>query len=218
MGNRPPLSKGEFYHIYNRGTEKRKIFLTKTDYERFLSLLYLANSSESIKIENIRRSERGSTLLTRALEVDRNEPLVAIVSYCLMPNHFHLLLHQQVDNGISRFMQKLVTAYTMYFNTKNERTGALFQGKFKSVHAGEDRYLKYLIAYIHLNPINPKERVTLDDYPYSSYSDLAGILRPQGKILNKTVLPNYFPTPKEFKKEIQGWIGYGSERGSTSLK
>src|SRR6185312_7588170 len=174
MGTRIPLAVKEIYHVYNRGTDKRKIFLDQKDYERFLALLYLSNGTTAVHISNY----QGSTLM-ELLDLDKGEPLVDIAAYCIMPNHFHLLLHQKVDGGISKFMQKLTTGYTMYFNTKYERSGTLFQGKFKSKHAGEDRYLKYLLSYIHLNP---QKRV---DYPYSSYKDFVETERPESKILNK---------------------------------
>jgi putative transposase len=146
------------------------------------------------------------------LELEKGEPLVDIGSYCLMPNHFHLLLHQRQEDGISRFMQKLTTAYTMYFNIKNKRTGVLFQGRFKSKHAAEDRYLKYLLSYIHLNPSNHSA------YKYSSYEDFVDTDRPQGRILNKTFLPVYFDSPKKFAAELEEWLGYRKEyQGSTLM-
>jgi len=211
MGTRGPLAPKEVYHIYNRGTEKRNIFLTERDYERFIALLYLSNSKNPIKMEE----QRGRTL-RELLETERGEPLVDIGAYCLMPNHFHLLLRQREDGGISKFMQKLVTGYTMYFNVKNDRTGTLFQGRYKSKHAGEDRYLKYLMSYIHLNPSalfnSDSARSNLDAhleaYQYSSYADYAGIYRPEGVLLTKDALPLYFPTPADFKRELHEWLQY----------
>lgn len=208
MAIRSPLAPDEFYHLYNRGADKRKIFLAKADYERFVTLLYVANGTQPVRLENIRRSEQGSTLLTRALEVDRGEPLVSIAAYCLMPNHFHLLVRQKKEGGISRFMQKLTTAYTMYFNTKNDRNGTLFQGKFKSEHVGNDRYLKYLLAYIHLNPT---KLANLEQYAHSSYADFVGKSRLQRSILDMNVLPEYFPRPKDFKKEMKEWLKFREE-------
>ena len=205
MGTRNPFAPAEFYHLYNRGTEKRKIFLVKNDYERFVALLYLANGTKPLRLENLRRNEQGRTLLERVLEEERGNPLVSVAAYCLMPNHFHVLVKQNVDAGISRFMQKLSTAYTMYFNTRYKRSGTLFQGKFKSEHANNDRYLKYLIAYIHLNP---KEISIPERYAYSSYADFVGEKRPQAHILNRSVLPEYFRTPAEFRGEIEEWLKY----------
>ena len=205
MGNREPLAPKEFYHIYNRGTDKRKIFDSRADYERFLALLYLSNTTDSIHINNHRH--QGSTLVER-LQIERAEPLVSIAAYCLMPNHFHLLIQEHKEGGISKFMQKLITGYTMYYNIKNERSGTLFQGKFKSEHVGEDRYLKYLLAYIHLNPSKLGKP---EQYIYSSYADFVGEKRLQGKILDTAVLPEYFPSPKSFKKEMKEWLKYRTE-------
>jgi REP element-mobilizing transposase RayT len=212
MATRAPTASDQFYHVYNRGTEKRKTFLSKRDYERFLALLYLANSTEPVRVDNINRNEQGPTLLRRAMELERGEPLVSIASYCLMPNHFHILLRPQAEAGLSRFMQKLCTAYTMYFNTRYQRSGALFQGKYKIRHAEGDRYLKYLIAYIHLNPAKISDPT---NYPHSSYADFAGEERPHGKILDKTALPFYFETPAQFKKEMHEWLTYQEEEHRT---
>lgn len=208
MGNRSPLAPNKIYHIYNRGTDKRKIFLEHRDYARFLSLLYLSNGTSSVHISN----HQGSTLM-ELLSLEKGEPLVDIAAYCLMPNHFHLLLKQKVDGGISKFMQKLTTGYTMYFNTKYQRSGTLFQGKFKSKQTGEDRYLKYLLSYIHLNPSK------YATYPYSSYFDFIGKERPENKLLNRECLPLYFSSPQKFKEELDEWVNYHEEyQGSTLMK
>ena len=145
----------EYYHLYNRGTEKRQIFSSDADRERFLTLLYLSNDSAPVRIDNLMQQahQQGRTLLEVALASERGELLVDLCAYCLMPNHFHLLVRERSNDGISRFMQKLTTGYTMYFNTRRERTGSLFHGKFKAEHAKDNRYLKYLISYIHLNPV-----------------------------------------------------------------
>ena len=138
---------GEFYHIYNRGTEKRNIFASNSDRNHFLALLYFANQSEPADLKL-----QGRTL-SETVEQKTGTPLVEIVAYCLMPNHFHLLIREIEEGGISKFMQKLTTGYTMYFNKWHERNGSLFQGRFKATHVADDRYLRYLISYIHLNPI-----------------------------------------------------------------
>ena len=87
------------------------------------------------------------------LDLPRKETLVDIGAYCLMPNHFHLLIRETAEGNISRFMLKLQTGYPMYFNKKYQRTGALFEGKFKAKHITNDNHLKYLFAYLHLNPV-----------------------------------------------------------------
>src|SRR3989344_7999827 len=113
---------GEYYHIYNRGNSKQKIFHNKADYERFISLLYLSNSGNNFKIDYIGKHNIYIT--------DRGSRLVSIGAYCLMPNHFHILITPLVEGGVSKFMQKMTTAYSMYYNQKYRRTGGLFEGKF----------------------------------------------------------------------------------------
>lgn len=216
MGRNIVFAPDEFYHLYNRGTEKRNIFSSKIDYERFLSLLYISNGSVPVHLQL-----QGRTL-NEVRTVERGGPLVDIAVYCLMPNHFHLLVREKSGTGISRFMQKLMTAYTMYFNKSHERTGSLFQGKFKATHAKDDRYLKYLISYIHLNPIkliDPKWKENgiknrtkgekyLDEYQYSSYLDFQGQKRNADIILSKSVLPKYFERPLDFRTSVTEWLDY----------
>lgn len=214
---------GEYYHIYNRGTEKRDIFLRDNDYQRFLSLLYLCNSDNpaDLKIQ-------GSTL-EEACAILRGEQYVDLCAYVLMPNHFHLIIRGVQDNGISKFMQKLSTGYTMYFNTRQERTGSLFQGRFKARHVNRDSQLSYLIAYVHLNPIKlvfrdwqesgipDKNRAEefLKNYRWSSYHDYRGTDRLEKILLNKSALPEYFKSPREFNEFLNEWIEIKSTQGST---
>ncbi|MBI2465733.1 MAG: transposase, partial [Candidatus Sungbacteria bacterium] len=135
---------------------------------------------------------------------------------------FHILVREKVNGGITKFMLKLTTAYSMYFNKLYRRSGRLFQGTFQSSHVGEDRYLKHLFAYIHLNPIkliepNWKEtgvlnkdlsKKHLSSYLYSSYLDYADIGRDFGLILNKKSFPDYFSTHREFSDFIDDYLIY----------
>lgn len=222
MGQRIDLAEGEYYHLYNRGTEKRIIYASEADYKRFQTLLYLSNSTNTFHLNDHRGSTSGEML-----NLDRGGTLVDLCAYCLMPNHFHLLVREKKAGGISRFMQKLMTAYTMYFNVRHERNGALFQGKYKARHASNDRYLKYLISYIHLNPvqrIEPRWKETgishrkraerfLQEYPYSSYLDYCDHLRHEKNILDVKALPEYFDTPDDFKKHVNAWLSRREEDG-----
>jgi len=149
---------------------------------------------------------------------------VDIASYCLMPNHFHLLVRAREEGGVSKFMQKLTTGYTMYFNKRYERTGALFQGKFKATHVNNDRYLRYLISYIHLNPvklIEPKWKETgisnreraeryLREYAHSSYLDYMGEARPAASLLERSAVPDYF-SETSFESFVTEWLTYRPE-------
>jgi putative transposase len=191
-----PFEDGEIYHIYNRGTNKMDIFERNQDHARFMQLLYICNQKTSVHLGNITKQERG---LASFYELKRDSPLVSILAYCLMPNHFHLVIRQEVDGGVSQFMQKLATGYSMYFNRSRERTGTLFQGKFKSKHVGDDQYLHHIFSYVHLNPAElhfpnwkaespiPKDKILsfLLAYTHSSFADYFGPLRMESTIITK---------------------------------
>lgn len=133
------FAEKEFYHIYNRGVEKRAIFASPADFERFLKGIEQFNTKKVL----------GS--LSRGHRVSTDPGLVKLVAYCLNPNHFHLILEQVVPRGIERFMHKLGMGYSKYFNTKYKRSGALFQGKFRAKLIDSNEYLLHLSAYINLN-------------------------------------------------------------------
>ncbi len=220
------LTPDELYHVYNRGTEKRKIFMDAADYTRFIELLFFCNSSESVRIDDLHRraASQGSTLRELFPTFERKSTLVDLCAYCLMPNHFHLLIHEKKSGGISRFMQKVSTGYTMYFNTRYERTGSLLQGKYQALHASEDRYLKYLLSYIHLNPVKlvePRWREVgvrnytaaekyLASYRWSSLPDYCGNDRTEKHLLAQDVLAEYYddPLPHTFKESVAEWLEY----------
>lgn len=197
----------EFYHLYNRGTEKRIIFKDAKDYRHFLFLMYICNTTRSIELRKIGEN------------FDRGETIVDIGLYCLIPNHFHILVHEKVEGGISKYMLKLMTSYSMYFNKKYKRTGKLYEGTFKSIHANSDRYLKYLYSYIHLNPAKlidkkwkenkNKNRAKLlkyvFNYPYSSLQEYASL---KFKIINPDPFPVYFKNIKKHEKELLEWLSF----------
>ena len=204
---------GEFYHVYNRGNSKQVIFRDAADYIRFQLLLFVANASVSF---NFREVKKGGLF-----NFERREILVHIGAYCLMPNHFHILLTPVVENGVQLFMQKLSTSYSMYFNKRHERSGGLFEGRFKSVYVDSDEYLKYLFAYIHLNPVkliqadwkevgirDKKKTISyLSKYKYSSLPDYVKILkREEQKILSPSSFPEYFLTPESWFDEVIEWL------------
>ena len=220
MERRIVFSEGEYYHIYNRGVDKRNIFMEGNDYVRFQKMLYVANSTKPVVYKTI----QGVPLD----KIERDEQIVAIGAYCLMPNHFHILVKEISEGGITRFMEKLGTGYSMYFNKKYNRTGFLFQGNFKAEHVDSDEYLKYLYSYIHLNPvklIDPtwKEvgirdaettRVYLENYHSSSYPDYLGVDREEKLILSKNEFPEYFDKPKDFKEYINDWLEFVKNGGA----
>lgn len=151
------FSIGEWYHCYNRGVDKRKIFLERNDYERFLALLYFANSPEAVHLEHKGRGRTSPSWLDETQLTERQDTLVDIGAYCLMSNHFHLVLRERTEGGITTFMRKVGTGYTMYFNKRNERTGPLLGGKFRARHVSDEQYLKRVINYVHANPVEITE-------------------------------------------------------------
>jgi len=211
-----PFVPEEFYHIYNRGNSRQTIYHTKDDHNRFVTLLYVANGTESFDFREIDTDS--------IFEYERGEQQVSIGAYCLMPNHFHILLTPLVEEGVTLFMRKLTVGYSMYFNKKHHRTGSLFEGRFKSEHVDSDNYLKYLFSYIHLNPvkllqpdwqqqgiINLQDTFTyLYAYRYSSYIDNA-VSRPESNILNRTPFPEYFATKQAYDREMKDWLTYNDE-------
>ena len=159
----PPFRNDHFYHVYNRGVEKRTIFLEERDYLRFLETLnFYRLNPQPMKLSDYRR------LKEKIKQTKDQTELVKIVCYCLMPNHFHLLIKQVSDNGISTFLRKISDSYTKYFNTKYKRVGSLFQGVFKAKLVVSDEYLLQLSKYIHRNPL-PLFEWEARNYPYSSY-------------------------------------------------
>jgi REP element-mobilizing transposase RayT len=140
------FANGEFYHVFNRGVDKRNIFSNRSQQYFFFNRLQLLNTTDNSKYFNNQRNKH------KDQEVNGSgEKLMSIVAYSLLPNHYHLLLKQEVDNGISQFMQRLGTSYTMFFNQQEKRSGSLFQGKFKATHLSGEYALPTVSAYVNLN-------------------------------------------------------------------
>lgn len=218
--------EGEFYHLYNRGNSKQAIFLDDKDRDRFVKLLYLCNSNKSF---NFRED-----IVEKKIDVwdfDRGDQIVSIGAWVLMPNHFHVFTTPKpglgvVGNGVTIFIHKLLTSYSKYFNKKYDRTGGLFESRFKSAHADSDEYLKYLFSYMHLNPVklidpNWKElgvknvaniSAFLDSYKWSSYLDFKDVERAEGKILSRKDFPEYFNTTEVFLEEIIDWLNFDPQQ------
>ena len=188
MKRKISFSIGYFYHIYNRGVDKRDIFMEDGDYIRFLRILSVFNN-----MERCRSSYRGPS----------SQKLVGVLCYCLMPNHFHLILTPLVENGIQKFMRKVGTGYAMYFNEKYKRTGSLFENRYKAILIDSDSYFLHLTRYIHLNPVKLlypdwKERKVkwgkiekfLKDYRWSSLPFYLGIIK-NSNILNSKLIEKH---------------------------
>jgi len=210
------FENGEIYHIYNRGVEKRNLFCDKKDYYRFVHNLFEFNDEKPVL--NVGYYFKDNTEL---IQVKSRKLLVEILVFCLMPNHFHLLLRQNIDNGITTFMRKLGTGYTNYFNQKHTRVGPLFQGVFKSIRITKQSQLLYIPHYIHLNPLDlfsPEWRENklknleqaiafLDSYKWSSYLDYAGN-KNFPSITNRSYLTEMYGsgTSIDYKTDLMEWL------------
>jgi len=217
---RIPLVEGEYYHVYNRGNDKRLIFQDDKDREHFIKLLYLCNSNKKINFREDIVNRKIS-----AWDFERGDQLVSIGAWVIMPNHFHIFITSnpgglEKQNNISLFVGRISNAYSKYFNAKHNRSGYLFEGRFKSVHVGNDKQAKYLFSYIHLNSLkliqkdwrengikNKKEAlIFLKSYKWGSYLDYLGEIRPENNIINTKSFLNYFPNHDSFSEEIFDWI------------
>lgn len=218
---KPRFVANEIYHIYNRGVEKRNIFVNDNNRFRFIHDLYEFND-ESPALNIYYKFPPGQSYevqLRKMVEQRKKElrkPLVEILVFCLMENHYHLLMRQNSENGIVRFMQKLGTGYTNYFNTTYERVGPLFQGRFKAVLIEKESHLLHMPFYIHANPLDiifsgwkekkfnfEKAIVFLNTYRWSSYLDYAG-KKNFPSVIQSEFLVDYFKG--NYKKEMHTWL------------
>lgn len=218
---KPKFANGEIYHIYNRGVNKNNVFFDNNDYLRFIYSMFEMNDTKPV--------ERFYTPISEVKPPKIKEnPFVDILVFVLMPNHYHFILRQKIDNGISLFMQKIGTGYTMYINQKYERVGSLFQGTYKAIHIANESYLLYLPYYIHLNPMDliepnwktgkinnlSKAIKFLESYRWSSYLDYIG-QKNFPSVINKNILIND-NNPENYKKEIINWLKELSEEDITN--
>lgn len=174
------------------------IFTTSLDYKRFLkTMLYYQKSGAKPKL----------SLATPKTPLPQGGNLIDMVCYCLMPNHFHFIVKQRKENGISHFISQLTNSYTRYFNIKNKRVGPLFQGVFKSVHIQTDYQLMHVSRYIHLNPVVGYVTKNLEHYKWSSYFEYTRVLLTDE--CEKTAILNQFPSRKAYMQFVLDQEEYG---------
>lgn len=196
------FKEGHFYHIYNHGLEQRNLFINHQDYQAFTDLLgYHLSSSTAIPYSYIARL-KAKTIKDRNRLLD---PLsYQLISYCLMPDHFHLLLHQSLrftdTNSIPSFIKRICVSYTMYFNKTHKHTGTIFQGKYKSAPIPESQ-LPTLTKFIHLNPLQRDPLINLHEYPYSSYRHFLDLEHKQW--LHSKAVFNYFPNRHGYQSFVE---------------
>ena len=196
------FAEDSYYHVYNRGVEKRDIFLDEKDYRFFETYLF-------IYLNPLKKVMEKHPDLPLRLHSQNVSEEVKLMAYCLMPNHFHLLLKQKTKNGISKLLKQIINAYTLYFNQKNNRVGGLMQGRFKAVPITDDNLLIHITRYIHLNPIASNMTRDLTAYKWSSYPDYLG--KEVELPCTKDEILSYFSNKEGFEKFHTDQIDYAKK-------
>lgn len=213
----PEIVSTSVYHVYNRGVDKRRIFTCRKDYQRFLESLYLFNDRKYHRLGGdpvLRMSALASIDVTESVR----EPLVQVIAFVLMPNHFHLALRQLVPGGISKYLQRLGISHTKYFNLKHKRTGRLFESTFKAKPLDLEQHLIHLPRYIHLNALDgsvcdwrngrvkdwSKAKRILNEYPWSSHHAYLG--KSYGlPIIDEEFVKQHFKNTKSYWDYLRHW-------------
>ena len=233
MARKIKFEKGKVYHIFNRGADKRSVFLDNYDRFRFVYDLFEFNDDSPGVSLSVRRKRinRGPTSIYKIFFNKDRKKIVRVLAFVLMNTHYHLLLEETDEGGVSKFLQKLSTGYTMYFNEKYNRSGVLFQGRFKAVEVGEDYQLPWTLFYIHFNPIEliePKwkerkirnKRKVLDflnSYKWSSHLDYLGKINfPQ--VTQRDFLLSEIGGVEGYKKEFNNWLDEFDESKHRDLR
>src|SRR3989344_3902607 len=194
-----PLVNGEVYHLYNRGVNKQTIFIQPRDYTRFQKTFYYYKfAGPKVRFSNFNKSNLFKPIL--------NDKLIEVFSYCLMPNHFHFLVKQLKDNGISVFMSQLSNSYTKYLNTKCNRVGSLLQGTYKAVHVESDEQLIHLSRYIHLNQVVSELVKSPNNYKWSSFNEFMD----KDYLCSSTEVLSMFPSKEKYGQFVTDQINYGT--------
>lgn len=211
----------ELYHLYNRGVEKRDIFLDERDYVRFVHNLYEFNTKKNVANSNYRFKKK----LHHWNEIDR-EPIVSVHGWCLMKNHYHLLLSEKSEGGITKFIRRLNVGYANYFNERYTRSGTLFQGRTKKKLIDRESYFLYILKYIHYNPLDYNKQFKnwrrnkiindekmdryLKSYKWSSYRDYSGI-KNFPSILDTSLMADLFALDKKIDLHTETITSYTLE-------
>ncbi|KKU94152.1 MAG: hypothetical protein UY26_C0003G0303 [Candidatus Jorgensenbacteria bacterium GW2011_GWA1_48_13] len=228
---REKIVAGNVYHVLNRGVDKRKIFMDDRDYFRFVHNLFEFNDLEPPNNNTYYFNRQKQSMdIARPYIAGERKPrklLVEILAFCLMPNHYHLLIKPKSDDGITKFIKKLNMGYAKYFNERYKRSGALFQGRYKLIPVTEESHFIHLPYYIHLNPLDlvmPEWRnygrnnyglaktidwkgagKFLEKYRWSSYLDYIG-KRNFPSVTQREFLTEFFGGPEQYKKDTIKWL------------
>lgn len=186
---------GGFYHIYNRGVEKRTVYQDEADYKKFIAFLKFYLVEPDLQGRTL-KDDAGKSI-SPSRQANNFVSQVDLHAYCLMPNHFHLLIRQNYERSMPSFMQSLITKYVIYFNKRHKRVGGLFQGKYKTVRIQSEEQFTYISKYIHRNPlpVSPtrSDLEGLSGYKYSSYGNYLGLFK-QSWVKTEDVLAYFSKT------------------------
>ncbi|MBI2596013.1 transposase [Candidatus Daviesbacteria bacterium] len=205
------FTNGVIYHVFNRGVERRTIFTNRREFIRAQQLIKFYRHKETpIRYSQVMQQPED----IREVILDnlyKSEKLIDILSYCLMPNHFHFLLKQKTDNGIPTFVSNFTNAYAKYFNTKNQRVGPLVQGAFKAVMIESEEQLMHVSRYIHLNPVasNIIKIGQLNDYEWSSYPEYIDLSNEN--ISEKKLILELFKSVKDYQEFVMNQVEYAKK-------
>ena len=201
----------EIYHVYNRGVERRTVFTNKKEYQKAIDLIrYYRLTDLPMRYSQFRSLPVPTQETVWGKILKENRPEIVVIAYCLMPNHFHIVLRQSSERGITRFMANLSNSFTKYFNKKYRRVGSLFQGPFKAKHVETEEQLLHLTRYVHLNPV-ASFLLKLDDlesYPWSSFSEY---LREDSDICEIEWIKTHFPKTEQHKKFVYDQADYAQK-------
>lgn len=191
-------TEGGVYHIYNRGVEKRIIFASAIDYSIFAYYLRVYSWPKEALVNLYPNLSMRLLRNNLSKEID-------LLAYCLMPNHFHLLVQQASINGVSKLMKQLSNAYTEYFNKKYKRNGCLMQGRYKAAKISTDEILRHVSRYIHINPVVGGLSKSANDYKWSSAREYT-----QGfeNLCNKQIILSQFKNTKSYEQFLNDHVGY----------
>ncbi len=205
-----PIINEGIYHVFNRGVDKRDIFTDQREYIRALETtrFYRFSNLPTKLSKYLKLPPSSKEKIIKELN-DCSGKIVEILGFCLMPNHFHFLLRQVKENGISRFISNFSNSYSKYFNTKHDRTGVLLQGLFKSVLVDSDEQLIHVLRYIHLNPVVAKLAKNPQSYPWSSLNEYTSPTKEN--ICRVEELLAQFPSLEDFIKFHSDQIAYAKQ-------
>lgn len=202
-GRKKPLIKGFYYHVLNRGISDIQVFSSAWNYKRFIDyLIYYQNINTPGRYSYFLNLPKAERIKIMAELRKKKDFYVDIVSFCLMPTHFHLLLRQNTDSGISEYLSKISNAYTRYFNSATERKGPLFQGTFKSIKINTEQQLLHVSRYIHLNPYSGGLVKNYDDLIDYQYSSLPEYLNDDNGYCQNEVVLSKFKTKRSYRDFI----------------